>query len=81
MVLKSGVSLAVSISNSGSADDLDGLEASSVTSSHIVVEGVDCAVEGDVTVLTIHIMSTGAGVVLNPDTKVLDGSWVLLGDL
>lgn len=73
--------LAVSIGDGRSADDLDGLVAGSVTAGHVVVQVLNGTVEGGVSVLTVHIVGTGAGVVLHPDTEVLDVSAVLLGDL
>ena len=73
--------LAVLGSNCGSANDLDGSIASTVTTSHVVVHGVNGSVEAGITVLTVHIMSSTARVVLDPDTVVLDSASVLLSDL
>lgn len=36
---------------------------------------------GKFTVLLVHVVSTRAGVVTNPDTKVLDGQGLVLKDL
>jgi hypothetical protein len=48
---------------------------------HVLVESLDGIGSGHLTVLLVHVVGTGAGVVSNPDTEVLDLEWALLGDL
>jgi len=72
---------ALRVLDGGRADDLDGAGSGAVTASHVLVHGVDGASEADVTVLTVHVGSTAARVVLHPDAIVLDVSRVLLHDL
>jgi len=42
---------------------------------------IDGASQGQIPVLAVHIVGTGARVVLDPDAVVLDDVTVLLGDL
>ena len=81
MELESGRALAVGVGDSGGSDDLDGLVAGTVSAGHVVVQVVDGGVQGHVSVLTVHIVGAAARVVLHPDTEVLHGCAVLLGDL
>ncbi len=60
---------------------LDRPEAGSVTGGHILVQGVDSGNAGHLTVLLVHVVGTGAGVVADPDAEVLDLLGALLGDL
>lgn len=60
---------------------MDRPEASAVTSSHILVHGVDSVSPGHLTVLLVHVVSAGAGVVAEPDAEVLDLQGALLVDL
>ena len=64
-----------------SADDLDGLVARPVPARHVVVHPVNGARQRRVTVLAVHVVRAAAGVVLDPDSKVLDIAIVLLRDL
>jgi hypothetical protein len=64
-----------------SADNLDGLVAGSVATSHIVIHVFDSRVQVSVSVLTIHIVGSTSRVVLEPNTKVLNVAIVLLGNL
>lgn len=52
-----------------------------MTSSHILVAGVDSVGTGELTVLLVHVVSSGARVVTKPDTEVLDLEGLLLADL
>jgi hypothetical protein len=52
-----------------------------VTGGHVLVEGLDGVGTGHLTVLTVHVVGTGAGVVADPDANVLDLERVLLVDL
>jgi hypothetical protein len=55
-------------------------ESSSVSCSHVLVQGLNSGGAGKVTVLFVHIVGAGAGVVSNPDTKVLDFGRAFLGN-
>lgn len=81
MELKGGGALAISVSDCGGSDDLNGSLARAMATSHVVVQVVDGVVQANVSVLTIHIVGTTARVVLHPDTEVLHGCAVLLGKL
>jgi hypothetical protein len=60
---------------------VDGPEAGTVAGSHVLVEGVDSRSTGHLTVLLVHVVSAGAGVVTDPDSEVLDLGGALLVDL
>ena len=49
--------------------------------SHILVKSLDSRDAGQLTVLLVHVVGTGAGVVADPDAEVLDLEGVLLADL
>ena len=49
--------------------------------SHILVESVDGSNTGHLTVLLVHVVGTGARIVADPDTEVLDLLGALLVDL
>ena len=57
---------------------MNGTETSTVASSHVGVEGLHGIGSRQVSVLLIHVVSAGAGVVAQPDTEVLDTLGVLL---
>jgi len=59
---------------------MDRPETSAVPGSHILVEGLDGIGAGKLTVLLVHIVSSAAGVVTDPDSKVLDFLRTLLMD-
>ena len=65
----------------GGADDLDGLESSAVSASHVVIHGINGIVERHVTVLSVHVMCSTSRVVFDPDSIVLDIRRLLLGNL
>jgi hypothetical protein len=52
-----------------------------VTGGHILVESIDGGDTGHLTVLLVHVVGTGARVVPDPDTEVLDLLGALLVDL
>ena len=56
-------------------------EAGSVTGGHVLVEGIDGLRPGHLAVLLVHVVGTGARVVADPDTEVLDLLGALLVDL
>lgn len=60
---------------------VDGSESGTVTSSHVLVHGLDGIGSGHLSVLLVHVVCAGARVVDNPDTEVLDLEWSLLVDL
>ena len=71
----------ISVGDLSDADDLDGAGASAVAGSHVRVAGLDGGVAGQLTVLLVHVVGTGARVVSDPDTEVLDLEGLLLVDL
>jgi hypothetical protein len=60
---------------------LNGPEARSVTGGHVLVKRIDGGDAGHLTVLLVHVVGTGARVVPDPDTEVLDLLGLLLVDL
>lgn len=60
---------------------MDGTETGTVTGSHVLVQRVDSGGSRQLTVLLVHVVCTGARVVSDPDTEVLDLERVLLVDL
>lgn len=60
---------------------MDGPESSTVAGGHVLVESLDGVRSGHLSVLLVHVVSTGSGVVSDPDAEVLDTEGVLLGDL
>lgn len=52
-----------------------------MTGGHILVESIDSGDTGHLTVLLVHVVGTGARVVADPDTEVLDLLGTLLVDL
>ena len=52
-----------------------------MTGSHVTVALSDGGSDGQVTVLAVHVVGAGTGVVTQPDAKVLDLQRRLLGDL
>ena len=56
-------------------------ESRPVTGSHVLVEGLDGVCPRCLAVLFVHVVGTGAGVVADPDAKVLDFLGALLVDL
>lgn len=52
-----------------------------MTSSHVLVEGLNGVGTAHLTELLVHVVGTGARVVAEPDTEVLDLGGALLGNL
>ena len=74
------VSLEVLVFNNGSLDDLDGTITSTVSTSHLLIALLHSTEESVITILLVHVVSTGTRIVSQPDTVVLDFG-VLLVDL
>lgn len=60
---------------------MDASEARAVTGGHVLVHGLDGVGAGHVAVLLVHVVGTGARVVADPDTEVLDLLRALLMNL
>ena len=60
--------------------DVDVSKSGSVSSSQILVHGLNGTDSGDVSVLLVHVVDTRSGLVSDPDTKGLHLGWGLLGD-
>lgn len=56
-------------------------ETGTVAGSHVLVEGINGVYPAHLTELLVHVVGTGARVVTDPDTKVLDLGGALLVDL
>lgn len=56
-------------------------ESGTMPGSHILVHALHRSSAGELTVLLIHVVGTGTGVVSQPDTEVLHFQWLLLMDL
>nr|GEY19939.1 hypothetical protein [Tanacetum cinerariifolium] len=79
--LLGGLPLAKLSSNGCGLDDLDARVTDSVSRSHFSVHLLNGTIEGGVSILLVHVVVTGPGLVPQPDAVVLDGCWVLLEDL
>ena len=60
---------------------MDGVETGTVAGSHVLVESLDGLGAAHLTELLVHVVGTGARVVAEPDTEVLDLQRALLSDL
>ena len=60
---------------------VDRPETGTVTSSHVLVEGLDGIRTTEFTELLVHVVGSRARVVAEPDTEVLDFQRLLLVDL
>lgn len=60
---------------------MDGAEAGTVTSSHVLVQGLNSLGTGHLTELLVHVVGARARVVADPDTEVLNLQRALLVDL
>jgi hypothetical protein len=60
---------------------LNRTETSAVTSSHVLVASVNGVGARELAELLVHVVSTGARVVTEPDAEVLDLEGLLLADL
>jgi hypothetical protein len=61
--------------------DVNGAETGTVTRGHVLVQRLDRIGSGELTELLVHVVGTGARVVTEPDSEVLDLLWALLADL
>ena len=59
------------IRNLDDADDLDHSAAGTMATGHVLVHLLQGTVNGDITVLTIHVVRTCSGIVADVNTKVL----------
>lgn len=59
---------------------MDGAETGTVAGSHVLVESLNSLGTAHLTELLVHVVGTGARVVADPDTEVLDLQVTLLGD-
>lgn len=55
-------------------EDVDSVGLGTMTGSHVTVGLGDGSSDGDITVLSVHVVVSGTGVVFQPDSVVLDGS-------
>ena len=62
-------------------NNLDGVGPGPVPGSHVPVALGDGSGDGEVPVLTVHVVGAGPGVVSQPDAKVLDLKWLPFPDL
>jgi hypothetical protein len=62
-------------------DDLNGARAGTVAGSHVRVARLNSGNAGQLAVLLVHVVSSRARVVADPDSKVLDLKGLLLVDL
>lgn len=60
---------------------MDGTETGTVTGSHVLVESLNSVGAAHLTELLVHVVGTGARVVADPDTEVLDLEGTLLLNL
>lgn len=60
---------------------MDGAESCPVTSGHILIQRLNGICSRHLTEFLVHVVCSGAGIVTDPDTKVLDLQWALLVDL
>lgn len=65
-------------SNGLDSHDLNGVRTSSVLGAHLSVALSNSALGGQVSVLSVHVVSATARVVTQPDGKVLDFDWLSL---
>ena len=65
----------------GRLDNLDAMIADPVARTHLSVHLLNTTIQSGITVLLVHIVITSPTLVTQPDTIVLDCSWVLLKNL
>lgn len=65
----------------GSLDDLNAGEPDPVARRHLIVHLLHGSIECRVSVLLVHVVITGTALVPEPNTIVINLSWVLLKDL
>ena len=71
----------ISVGDLSDTDDLDRAGTGTVTGSHVRVASLNSGVAGQLTVLLLHVVGAGTGIVTDPDTEVLDLKGLLLVDL
>lgn len=81
MVLHSVCALGVFGGHDPRANDLDRAEPSTVATRHLRVELVNGASESQVTILAVHVVGAGAGVIFEPDGVILDDAGVAFNKL
>jgi len=62
-------------------DYLYGVGTRPMTGTHVPVTLRHCATDGEVPVLSVHVMCTRSGIVSQPDPKVFDFNWCFFRDL
>lgn len=80
-ILVGVVSSNLRILDGSGLDDLDVASHGSVSAGHIVVHLTDGTVEGDISVLLVHVVGAASASVAQPNSEVLDLGRVLLEDL
>lgn len=60
---------------------VDRPETGTMSGSHILVQSLNSIGSWHLTVLLVHVVSSGAGIISDPDTEVLNLHWALLRDL
>ena len=73
--------LKVFIRNNCGTDNLNGSRTGAVSSGHFIVKLGDCSGELHVSEFTVHVVSSGAGGITQPNSVILDKVSVLLTDL
>ena len=63
------------------SEDVDRPEPSTMSSCHILVQSLNRISSRHLSVFLVHVVSSGARIVSNPDAKVLDFHWSLFMDL
>lgn len=67
-----GSSDVVFLGEDSGSDDRDGVSGGSVVTSHFHMKLADSAVEGDVSVLFIHVVNSGSGLISEDDAESFD---------
>jgi len=80
-LLDVGAADVLGLLNLDDLDDVDRTEAGTVAGGHVLVEGIDGLAARHLAVLLVHVVGTGARVVTDPDTEVLDLLGALLMNL
>lgn len=70
----------VSLLQFNNLQDVDVSKSSSVSSSQVLVHGLNGTNSGDVSVFLVHVVDTRSRFVSNPDTEGLNLGWGRLGD-
>ena len=62
------------------SDDLNRMGSGTVTSSHIAIALCNCSRYSQITVFSVHVVSTRTRIVAQPYSKILDFQWFLFPD-